>query len=169
LPLTIPVPVECGVPGDYCPWHWSILPWITGQTADVVSPSSREAAFWVSFLRALHVEAPTYAPRNEVRGVPLASCARAVEDRLGDWGDLTSGDSVTDPASLWMLFDTPSTREECLRAYDADEAMCQRATRWAIMVGSVLLDSGRVDHPAHPDLRRLILARVARARSGGAT
>ena len=84
LPLPIPAPVRVGVPdGDY-PWPWSITPWLEGVTADRDPPLPDQGAVLAGFFRALHVPAPAQAPRNPVRGVPLAARAEAVEQRLAN-------------------------------------------------------------------------------------
>jgi aminoglycoside phosphotransferase (APT) family kinase protein len=71
LPLKVPAPVHCGVPGEGYPWPWSICPWIEGTPADVNPPSPHEASSFARFLKDLHQPAPAEAPRNPYRGVPL--------------------------------------------------------------------------------------------------
>jgi aminoglycoside phosphotransferase (APT) family kinase protein len=72
LPLKIPSPVLCGVPGEGYPWPWSICPWIEGTSADLSPPKPTEAIALSRFLKALHQPAPADAPKNPYRGVPLA-------------------------------------------------------------------------------------------------
>lgn len=81
LPLPVPAPVRRGRAGEGYPWPWSIVPWIEGETADLAPPSAGEAAAFGKFLAALHRPAPPGAPRNPVRGVPLASRQAMVEAR----------------------------------------------------------------------------------------
>lgn len=71
LPLPVPVPLRVGQPGRGYPWRWSILPWLTGTTADQCAPRSDQAAMFGKFLASLHRPAPPDAPRNPYRGVPL--------------------------------------------------------------------------------------------------
>jgi aminoglycoside phosphotransferase (APT) family kinase protein len=71
LPLPVPVPVRVGQPGRGYPWRWSVLPWLTGTTADECSPHGDQAGVFGEFLAALHRPAPPDAPRNPYRGVPL--------------------------------------------------------------------------------------------------
>jgi aminoglycoside phosphotransferase (APT) family kinase protein len=71
LPLAIPSPRRIGVPEDWFPWHWSIVPWLPGETADVALPDLHQGEVLAAFLNALHVPAPEDAPRNAYRGVPL--------------------------------------------------------------------------------------------------
>ncbi len=73
LPLPVPVPVRAGVPGEGYPWHWSVVPRLEGVTADREALESGQAAVLAGFLKALHRPAPTHAPVNPWRGVPLVS------------------------------------------------------------------------------------------------
>ena len=73
LPLPIPVPVRRGLPGCGYPWPWSVVPWFPGTTAATAAPASLEtvARQLGGFLKALHCPAPSDAPRNPHRGIPL--------------------------------------------------------------------------------------------------
>jgi aminoglycoside phosphotransferase (APT) family kinase protein len=71
LPLPIPAPVRIGVPQHGYPWHWSVTPWLPGETADLSWPDAHQGEALAAFLNALHVAAPADAPRNAYRGVPL--------------------------------------------------------------------------------------------------
>jgi aminoglycoside phosphotransferase (APT) family kinase protein len=82
LSLPVPTPYKLGKPGEGYPWRWSILPWLTGITADREEPRANQVKPFVSFLRSLHVPAPFDAPRNEVRGVPLTQRAVSVEEQM---------------------------------------------------------------------------------------
>ncbi len=82
LPLPIPAPVRVGVPGIGYPWRWSIVPWLRGTAADLDPPRGDQALQLAAFFDALHVAAPTGAPHNVYRGVPLANRADAFEDRM---------------------------------------------------------------------------------------
>ena len=82
LPLAIPAPVRVGRADLGYPHCWSVVPWFTGQTADVEEPLASEAGRFGDFLSALHVKPPDDAPRNPVRGVPLAHRREAVEERM---------------------------------------------------------------------------------------
>ena len=81
LPLPVPSPVRRGRPGEGYPWPWSVVPWIDGATADLAPPAAEEARALGRFLTALHRPAPPDAPRNPVRGVPLATRREMVEAR----------------------------------------------------------------------------------------
>lgn len=82
LPLQIPVPIRVGQPAFGFPWRWSVVPWLTGSTAEVAPIAAREAPRLAAFLRALHVPAPADAPRNVDRSTPLASRAAAIDERI---------------------------------------------------------------------------------------
>ncbi|MCX7523124.1 aminoglycoside phosphotransferase family protein [Microbacterium sp. STN6] len=106
LPVPVPVPVRRGAPGIGYPWSWSITDWFDGTDADLV-PAAERAAVAIElaeFLAALHHEAPTSAPFNPVRGVPLPTRSAAMVGRL-DSGSLPR---VDDLRALWnRLVTTP--------------------------------------------------------------
>jgi len=81
LPLRIPAPVRIGVPADFYPWPWSVTPWIEGETADLSPPDAEQGEVLAEFFTALHQPAPLDAPRNPVRGVPLAERIHVFEGR----------------------------------------------------------------------------------------
>jgi aminoglycoside phosphotransferase (APT) family kinase protein len=113
LPLPIPAPVRTGVAGCGYPWAWSLVPWITGESADLAPPAPDQAARLAAFLRALHQRAPTSAPANPVRGVPLASRAETVEERLHR---LEGKTALVTPA-IWRIW------REALAAQTSDMAL----------------------------------------------
>jgi aminoglycoside phosphotransferase (APT) family kinase protein len=102
LPIATPVPVRVGHPGRGYPWKWSILPWLQGATADQSAPNADQARRLAQFLRALHVQAPASAPRNEVRGVPLSRRANATEARMRRLASTTHGIS-SEIRQAWQL------------------------------------------------------------------
>jgi len=90
LPVPVPAPLRMGKPGDQYPWPWSIVPWLSGKTADLAPLAANQAKPLVRFLRALHVAAPADAPKNPVRGVPLQQRAIAVQERMQRLAQKTS-------------------------------------------------------------------------------
>ena len=82
LPLQIPVPIRVGQPGFGFPWRWSVVPWLAGETAEVAPVIASEGPRLGAFLRALHVPAPSDAPRNFDRVAPLASRAASIGERM---------------------------------------------------------------------------------------
>jgi hypothetical protein len=51
LPLSIPVPLAMGVPGDDYPWHWSVYWWLEGENATIegIADLTRFATTLVEF------------------------------------------------------------------------------------------------------------------------
>jgi aminoglycoside phosphotransferase (APT) family kinase protein len=94
LPVTVPVPVRLGEPAAGYPWPWNIVAWIPGRSAEHEQLSPAQASRFGKFLAALHQPAPHSFPRNEYRGVPLASVAGALEERLHRLSTRTTGLAV---------------------------------------------------------------------------
>lgn len=86
LPVPIPAPVRNGRPDPALGYEapWSIVPWLDGRTAvevDLVERSDAASAL-AAFVTALGIPAPTDAPANPYRGVPLAARDTDVRARL---------------------------------------------------------------------------------------
>jgi aminoglycoside phosphotransferase (APT) family kinase protein len=90
LTLPIPAPLRIGTPARGYPWHWSVVPWMTGVAADQHAPGAAQAEPFAAFLRSLHARAPADAPTNPFRGVPLQQRAAAVEARMQRLGSTTN-------------------------------------------------------------------------------
>jgi aminoglycoside phosphotransferase (APT) family kinase protein len=69
--LPAPAPIRIGYPTNYYPWHWSVLPWIDGKSADEIPLEASQAKVLGEFLRNLHFEAPNSFPQNPCRGISL--------------------------------------------------------------------------------------------------
>ena len=82
LPLPVPVPLHVGQPGCDYPWYWSISAWLAGESVDDKPLPASSVKQWAEFLTALHIAAPENGPRNEYRGVPLATRHDAFMERL---------------------------------------------------------------------------------------
>ena len=84
LPVRVPAAVRMGRPEFDFPWNWLICPWVEGvPVTSLAVPDRRQLAADLGAAHAaLHVAAPSDAPINDVRGVPLASRAAVVEQRL---------------------------------------------------------------------------------------
>ena len=82
LTIPVPTPYRLGKPTQNYPWQWSVLPLLGGVTADREKPDLKQAKLFGAFLRSLHQPAPSNAPFNPVRGVPLKQRAMAVEKRM---------------------------------------------------------------------------------------
>ena len=99
LPLPVPAPVFCGRPADDggYPWRWSVCPWLPGDVAGRTPPADPIEAAEVlgGFVRALHALAvPDDAPRNPVRGGPLAGRDEVTRQRVAQLGGLIDGTRV---------------------------------------------------------------------------
>ncbi|MET1001735.1 MAG: aminoglycoside phosphotransferase family protein [Acidimicrobiia bacterium] len=84
LPLPIPAPVRAGRPGRGYPWSWSVTPWFDGDIAARAEPDDFTAAGEALglFVRALNQPAPSDAPVNPYRGVPLTERDAVTRDRI---------------------------------------------------------------------------------------
>jgi aminoglycoside phosphotransferase (APT) family kinase protein len=84
LPLPVPAPVRVGRPGPRFPWPWSIVRWLPGSTALAEPPSEFEAVATRlgEFLRALHQPAPSDAPHNPWRSIPLDARTERLHEHL---------------------------------------------------------------------------------------
>ena len=100
LPLPVPVPLRIGRPGCGFQWSWSVVPWFPGRSALLTPPEdlAAAAASLGRFLRALHQPAPSDAPTNPWRGVPLAVRAVTVHKHLQQLDGLVDRGAVLD---LW--------------------------------------------------------------------
>ena len=82
--LATSAPVRAGRPGCGYPWRWSVGPWLPG---DIVARSVLDDLFDAAarmgrFLALFHRTAPSDAPANPYRGVPLAERATKLVDGL---------------------------------------------------------------------------------------
>ena len=82
LPIDAPVPVRTGTPTDFYPWHWSLVPWFEGRCADEATITDDQAERFADFLLTLHQPAPSNAPENPVRGVPLDVRVENTHERM---------------------------------------------------------------------------------------
>jgi aminoglycoside phosphotransferase (APT) family kinase protein len=108
LPLRIPAPVRAGHPAAAYRWPWSVCPWLPGDVAEraVIDDISEAATAMGRFVAALHRPAPADAPRNPVRGVPLADRAAVTLERIETIADLIDASAVR---SCWdHLVATPT-------------------------------------------------------------
>lgn len=81
--VRVPIPVRVGVPSATFPWPWSVVEWFDGIDGASFDATGRSglAVPLSQFLGELAVPAPD-APRNPVRGVPLADRHDTVSLRL---------------------------------------------------------------------------------------
>ncbi|MWA15503.1 aminoglycoside phosphotransferase family protein [Streptomyces sp. BA2] len=78
LPLPVPTPLRISEPSVRFPKPWTIAAWVPGEPADraAISRGDHAADALAEFLGALHVEAPSDAPVNPTRGLPLSNYAQ---------------------------------------------------------------------------------------------
>jgi len=102
LPLPVPVPVRRGEPGHGFPWTWSICRWVVGETALHHPPAGAETTATIlgRFVAVLHQPAPSDAPVNPFRGIPLAERAPMVEEHLDE---LALDDHIVDIRGIWEI------------------------------------------------------------------
>ncbi len=96
LPVSVPVPVRVGVPGQTFGWAWSVVRWLPGRNllhAASLDPVAT-GTMLVRFLRALHQPAPPDAPRNPWRGVPLEARTAALHEHLQQLDGVVDRDAV---------------------------------------------------------------------------
>lgn len=113
LTLATPAPIRVGAPDAAYPWRWSIVRWIDGEAADIAPPHPREALRLADFLRSLHRKAPSNAPVNAVRGVPLQARAAAVEERLARLRTSTQAITPDVDAAWRAALAAPVSTEAC--------------------------------------------------------
>ena len=103
LPVVVPVPVRLGQAGSGYPWAWSVVSWVPGRSGEHESLNVDEAGRFGRFLAAAHCPATPDAPRNDYRGMPLASKTDDVESRLHGLAS-RPGESHLDWQRLWQIW-----------------------------------------------------------------
>jgi aminoglycoside phosphotransferase (APT) family kinase protein len=94
LPVAVPVPLREGTPGPGFPWSWSVVAWTPGRTADREPLDAAQAGVLGRFLACLHRPPPPGFPRNDWRGIPLASLSETIEPKLAALTDTGAGLSL---------------------------------------------------------------------------
>jgi aminoglycoside phosphotransferase (APT) family kinase protein len=111
LPLPVPAPVRVGQPTAQYPWSWSVVPYFPGRIAARSKPEGLwpAAAELGRFLDALHSPAPSEAPVNPFRGIPLAGRAEGVLAGLThvDSADRANALRVWETAAATPAWDGP--------------------------------------------------------------
>jgi aminoglycoside phosphotransferase (APT) family kinase protein len=105
LPLSIPVPLAKGAPGEDYPHPWSVYRWLRGEPASVanIADLTEFGTALASFLAALHhvdpADGPAPGQHNWFRGGPLATYDRLTQRAL----ETLDGHIRTDIASqIWQ-------------------------------------------------------------------
>jgi aminoglycoside phosphotransferase (APT) family kinase protein len=105
--LDVPTPVHCGVPTEDYHFHWSIVPWFEGHEAALAPLADEHATAGVlgRFFAQLHRPAPQDAPRNPVRGCPLADRASSFHTALARLAERPAVAARHDLARARTIFD----------------------------------------------------------------
>jgi aminoglycoside phosphotransferase (APT) family kinase protein len=82
ISVPIPAPVRAGIASDEFPHPWSIVPWFRGVPSNREPLAADQVDPLIEFLRAVHITAPSNAPHNPYRGIPLAQRAPVIEERF---------------------------------------------------------------------------------------
>ncbi len=80
--VPVPAPVRLGRRALGYPWSWSVVRWLPGDVVGERAAGPGVAAALAAFVGLLHVPAPSDAPVNPFRAVPLATRSDAVLERL---------------------------------------------------------------------------------------
>ncbi len=129
---------------------------VLAAETDAITPAIRKA--WEEGLGA-----PIDLPRLWVAGDVHARNVLVRNGKFAafiDWGDICAGDPASDLASIWGLFDGRDARRAAIDAYGMSEATLARARGWAVFYGTILLETGRHDHPRHAKMGADTLRRL---------
>lgn len=98
--LATPLPLAAGAPSERFNWPWMVANWIDGEAGEDADEQSLLASAepLATFLRELHVPAPSEAPHNPWRSVSLIERAADLEKRLHGLAD------ELDAERVWVLF-----------------------------------------------------------------
>lgn len=104
LTVAVPEHVRIGTPTSFFPWPWSVVRWLPGVTADVEPLAATGGGPLGETLATLHQPAPTSAPTNPYRGIPLRRRHDFFSERLAGvraHPDLVPGIVVDGLADAW--------------------------------------------------------------------
>jgi len=102
LPLPTPTPVRTGEPSSLFEHTWTITSWVEGTPADLTPITHIDAAdVLAEFLIALHHQAPTDAPSNPTRGIPLAALKDSVNDSFKAIAAIADHTNVKSAREVW--------------------------------------------------------------------
>jgi len=103
LPLTVPMPLARGAPGEGFPFPWLVCQWLDGQdvTGDPDVDLADAAGRLGRFVAALHGIDATGAPPSPFRGGPLGTLDDRVRGEIRDLG----ADGTIDPRLITAAWD----------------------------------------------------------------
>lgn len=101
LPLAIPVPLAKGIPDEGYPWHWSISPWLEGESVTIerIADLRQAASDLARFVTALQQIDPAGGPppgeHNFGRGEPLARRGNRTREAIHALDGMLDTDAAT--------------------------------------------------------------------------
>ena len=104
LPLSVPLPLAMGEPGEGYPWRWAVVPWMAGRnaTAESLTNLQQAAADLAEFVSALQRIDTAGGPRPDAhnfgRGAPLVTRDERTRACIRELRGLVDTDAVTE---LW--------------------------------------------------------------------
>jgi aminoglycoside phosphotransferase (APT) family kinase protein len=106
VPLTIPVPIARGMPGEGYPWRWSVSPWIQGENATPDRIDLPQAALDLAeFVNAMWqidtAGGPEAGPNNFGRGVPLANRDESFHNAIAAVASMDIGINTALATEIW--------------------------------------------------------------------
>lgn len=136
LPLTIPVPLAKGLPGEGYPWNWSVYQWLEGENVTIeriADPchAALELAQFIAALQKIDTTGGPLAVNHNLRGVPLVTRDTATCEAIAALQGLIDTDAAT---AVW---------EASLGALEWD-----RAPVWFhgdLLPGNLLFERGRLN------------------------
>jgi len=116
------------------------------------------------------LEAPSDAGATWIHGDPHPCnflMERGKITGVIDWGDMAAGDPATDLAAIWLVLDDKVSREDARGLCEgADGNTWARAKGWAVLLGSVLLETGLTDDPKYARIGEMTFRRLAEDAKG---
>ncbi len=103
LPLSIPTPLEIGMPNEHYPYKWSIYEWLEGENLNFqdlksANQAAEELAAFLLALQAINtINAPLAAQHNQ-RGLPLRHRDEATRKAIAELKTILDADLAL---SIW--------------------------------------------------------------------
>ena len=105
LPLTIPVTVATGEPGEGYPWQWAVCRWLEGENPSIerLADPCQAARDLARFIVALRKIDPTGGPSAEpgARGAPLATRDADTRDAIASLRGILTSDELAGVTAAW--------------------------------------------------------------------
>lgn len=100
LPLTIPIPLAKGEPGEGYPWQWSVYRWLEGESATIkrIADPRQAATDLAQFIAALQQIDTTGGPlavNHNLRGIPLAMRDTGTREAIAALHGMIDADAAT--------------------------------------------------------------------------